>query len=231
MIRAVTVATAVAACGTPPVPVTAPTRPLRASGSLSMLADRMVGTYVAAAGKLIVLEDGFLVASAMDAATGELAWRTPLQAFAYGRQKLYTDGSKVIAWLGDERHVLDVETGTRLGSYTASERVTASGEGGCSLALRGGACAEHCECSIQLFDCGTAQPLGERYAHTLFEFEIEGERSVACSGPGSWLVGRVGDLTLLSIEDGSRGSGRAQVTVAIDSQVGKEVWRSEHDDT
>src|SRR5258708_5537923 len=70
-----------------------------AGGGATVIAEKPAWDYTAAAGKLVVIEDGFLVVSAIDAATGAAAWRQALQKEAHGRQTLHPSGVNVIAWL------------------------------------------------------------------------------------------------------------------------------------
>ena len=204
--------------------------PKRTSGAVSILAEMPAWDRVAVAGTLVVVDEDFLTISAVAASSGSAAWRATMQTEARGRQTLHANGTTVIAWLGDKRHVLEASSGKSLTVAPAPWNGTAWSDGGCGLDVEGGACAARCQCSFQVIDCLDGKPLGKWFKHQYIErIDHNHNRSAGCWGMGSSLLGRVGDVVLASVEDHDGKTRSPQVTVAIDVHTGKEVWRREHD--
>jgi outer membrane protein assembly factor BamB len=196
-----------------------------ASPSLKLLAEVPAWSVETVAGKVVVIDEDFLSISALDGATGKKAWTQKLQKEpARGTHTLLVDGGSVIAWYADRAHVVDGATGKRGASYD-----TISHANKCWLDVTEGVCARRCQCSFQLADCATGATKGASYQGAYMEeFDPDGGASAGCWGHGGWLHGKAGNVALISAEDASRGTSKAQaktITAAIDLGTGKELWR------
>jgi hypothetical protein len=202
------------------------------TGSVVVLAEVPAWDYVATAGRLVTIEDGFRSTAALDAATGKPAWRTVIEQAARGLHTLHANGATVLEWADDTIHVLDVATGKVIASSSpGAYNGTEWSAGGCGLDLRDGVCALRCQCSFQLLDCASGARIGKRYEQQYLErIDPKGSRSAGCWGSFDRVLGRSGELALISVNDHTRGGqAHAQVTAALDRHTGAEVWRIARD--
>ncbi len=192
-----------------------------AAPALRTLADVPAWDVQLIPNRVVVLDDGFLSASALDPLTGQAAWTQRLQsAPARGMHGLLLDRGNVLAWFADTVYVLDGATGKLARSY---KTVVHGGE--CGLWSIEGACAQVCPCRFQIADCATGALLGKPYDGTRHEeIDPDGGRSSGCWDGGGFLTGRAGNVaTLTSVDHGTKEGLR--VTAAVDLVTGKEAWR------
>lgn len=183
---------------------------------MKLLADVKAWAIEAAGGKLIVVDDGFLSVTAIDASTGKQAWSTKLQsAPARGSHELVVDRTNVLAWFGEKAHVLDAATGKLARSYD-----TVGHASKCGLWVKEGMCAQVCECSFALADCTTGKLTSARYqGKYVEEFDPDGGMSSGCWGFDGWPLGTAGTLALVSVDDPK------PHVAGIDPSTTKEVWK------
>ena len=199
------------AAPSPPPPTPAP--------AMKLLADVKAWGIASAGGKLLVVDDGFLSVTALDAATGAKAWTTKLQSSpARGTHELVVvDRTTVLAWFGAKAHVLDAATGKLARSYTTIEHANK-----CGLWVTEGVCANVCDCSFALADCTTGKLLSTRYRGDYVEMmDPDGGRSSGCWGFDGWPLGKAGTLALVSVDDPK------PHVAGIDPATTKEVWKRE----
>jgi outer membrane protein assembly factor BamB len=202
---------ALAGCSAQAAPTPAP--PARA---MTLLADVKAWAIESAAGKLLVVDDGLLSVTAIDAATGTKAWTTKLQTKpARGSHEIVIDGTNALAWFGAKAHVLDAATGRLVRSYATVEHANK-----CGLWVNEGVCARVCECSFALADCTTGKLLSATYKGKYVE-EIDpgGGMSSGCWGFDGWPLGKAGKLALISVDDPK------PHVAGIDPATAKEVWK------
>ncbi len=186
--------------------------------SMKQLADVKAWAIASAGGKLVVIDDGFLSVTAIDAATGKQAWTTKVQtAPARGSHDLVVDRTNVLAWFGNQAHVLDAATGKLARSYETIEHANK-----CGLWVNEGMCARVCECSFALAQCSTGVLASTTYRGTYREeFDPDGGRSSGCWGFDGWPLGMAGQLALVSVD-----APKPHVA-GIDPTTAKEVWSRE----
>jgi outer membrane protein assembly factor BamB len=179
------------------------------------LADVPAWSAEAVAGRMVVVDDGFLSVTALDAATGAVAWSARLQsAPASGAHGLLVDGASVLAWFGERAHVLDGATGKGHGSYE-----TVRHGDGCGLWVNEGMCARVCPCSFALADCTTGQLASTTYqGKYVEEIDPDGGMSSGCWGFDGWPLGVAGKLAMISVNDP-----KAHVA-GVDPATKTEVW-------
>jgi hypothetical protein len=195
--------------------------------SLKLLVEVPAWDVEGIANRMVVVNDGLLGVTAFDATTGAKAWSANVQkAPARGAHGLLINGASLLAWFGDNIHILDGATGKAGASYA-----TVNHGGGCWLDIKEGACARRCDCSFQIADCATGALKGKSYEGVYMEeVDPDGGMSAGCWGNGGWLHGKVGNLALLASEDAAAGKQKSlakNVAAAVDLATGKEVWRFE----
>jgi putative pyrroloquinoline-quinone binding quinoprotein len=185
------------------------------SPSAKQLADVPAWDVVAVAGKMVVVDDGFLSVTALDAATGAVAWTTKVQAApANGAHGLLVNGASALAWFGERAHVLDGATGAKRTSYA-----TVLHASGCGLWVKEGICARVCQCSFALADCTTGQILSANYKGKYVEMiDHDGGMSSGCWGFDGWPLGVAGKLAMISVDDPK------PHVAGVDPATKKEVW-------
>ena len=193
----------------------APTPP---APSMKLLAEVKAWAIESSGGKLVVVDDGFLSVTAIDAATGKQAWTTKVQkAPARGAHGLVVDRTNVLAWFGEKAHVLDAQTGKVSTSY---DTVLNGSGSGCGLWVKEGVCANVCQCSFQLADCVTGKQLSPSYqGKYVEEFDPDGGMSSGCWGFDGWPLGTAGKLALIAVDDPK------PHVAGIDLATKKETWK------
>jgi hypothetical protein len=183
---------------------------------IKQLADVPAWSVEAVAARMVVVDDGFLSVTAIDAATGAKAWSTKLQsAPANGAHGLLIDGASVLAWFGETAHVLDGATGKRRGSYQTVRHA----RDGCGLWVKEGMCARVCPCSFALADCATGQLVSKTYLGKQMELiDPDGGMSSGCWGFDGWPLGVAGKLAIISVDDPK------PHVAAVDPATKTEVW-------
>lgn len=221
----------------PPVaPAHSSRPPVAVTGELAVLAELPGWGMIVAADRVVVIDEGFLTTTAIDATTGKQAWHVQIEREARGRHTLYGNPPTILEWAGDQLHILDPANGTELASASAPDNGTEWNNGGCGLDVEHGMCAWRCQCSYQVVDCATGKRAGKRYDKQYVElFPQDGPPSAGCWGAGSSTIGRAGNLAMFSAEDISDPAtqraahpsigGGAPVTAAIDLASGAEAWR------
>lgn len=206
-----------------------PDTPLKLTGSIAALATLAAWDVAVSGNRVVVIDDGFVSASAVDATTGKPAWRTQIETVVRGRHTLHPNGATVLEWAGDSIHVLDAASGTLSSTSPAAFNGTNFHDGGCGLDISDGVCAQRCQCSFQLLDCSTGKPSGTRYEHVYIErTNPGGSRSAGCYGITDNILGRAGQLAIVATED-HRASGTSRgphIAAAIDRKTGAEAWRA-----
>ena len=188
---------------------------------LTRLATARAWDVATVADRLVVIDDGFRTATALDAATGKQVWQVTITKEPQGRHTLHPVGGTVIAWAGEKRHVIDGASGKVVASASAPMNGVEWDSGGCHLDVVEGACADRCGCSFQLVDCSSAKPLGPRYQARQGKRRLhEHGHSSACWGNTASLHVRAGRHILFAADDGAQ-----DVTAAIDATTGVEAWR------
>jgi outer membrane protein assembly factor BamB len=212
----------------PDAGIGAPT-PIKVTGSLSALATIPAWDVATAGNRVVVIDDGFLTASAVDATTGKPAWHTQIETVVRGRHTLHPNGATVLEWAGDSIHVLDAASGKISSTSPAAFNGTNWQDGGCGLDISDGVCAQRCQCSFQLLDCATGKPGRKRYEHVYIErIDPRGSRSAGCYGITDNILGRAGQLAIVATED-HQASGTPSgphIAAAIDLKTGTEAWRA-----
>lgn len=188
-----------------------------------------------AGGKLLVIDDKFLTVSAFDASTGKRAWKSKVIKEAMGRHTLHVNGAEVLAWFGQTLSALDPATGKVRALGQRGYNGIKWEDGGCWLDLVEGAAAQRCQCNFQVFDPVTNKDEGPRYESTYIEyFESDANglpgRSAGCWGGSGDLLGKAGNIALISAEDSGNGKSKGKmhgptVTAGIDLTNGTEAWR------
>jgi len=186
------------------------------AASMKLLADVKAWGIASAGGKLVVIDDGLLSVTGIDAATGARAWTTKVQATpARGTHDLVVDRGTVLAWFADKAHVIDTSTGKLVRSYETIEHANK-----CGLWVNEGMCARVCECSFALADCATGTLRSPTYQGTYHEeFDPDGGRSSGCWGFDGWPLGMAGKVALVSVDDPK------PHVAGIDPATAKEVWK------
>jgi outer membrane protein assembly factor BamB len=182
---------------------------------VKQLADLPAWSVEAVAGRMVIVDDGFLSVTAVDAATGAQAWSAKVQAApAKGSHGLLVDGTSALAWFGERVHVIDGATGKQRGSYE-----TVMHGGGCGLWVKEGMCARVCQCSFALADCTTGKLASATYkGKYVEEFDPDGGRSSGCWGFDGWPLGVAGKLAMISVDDPK------PHVAGVDPATTKEVW-------
>lgn len=200
---------------------------LQVSGGAEVLLQVPSWSEVLVGGRVVVLEPDFLHLSAYDAKTGKRSWRKKYQDKANGGQSLHLIDGKLFAWTGNKIRVVNPKNGRIRKTFNAAWNRNSDR---CSLGQEGDTCYFDCQCRFWLFDCRNGKELGPKLQKNYVEFhDLDGGSSGGCYGPGHKIIGRAGDLLVMSkqgkrAEDDKR-YGRPIEIVGLDTKTGEESWR------
>lgn len=192
-----------------PAPADGPA-PLQPAAGATIVLDARAVDVVALPGRVVALEPDYQHLRGFDPVTGAELWRTQAQERPNGLHTLYPLGERVLLHAGPLLAIVDAQSGAVVARTEAwhGER--------CGLRIVRGleqrwrehvpwdsetvACAYHCECSLQLFDCATGarqQRFNSSVTH-LYHSLSQPHDNVCWKPPR--LLGRARGRTLAAIE-------------------------------